>query len=164
MLKSKRLKNQPTVVEVSPSELVHLPSCGICLTTAVLSKALTPSYQGTRSYNESLHFQPTWSRSSDISIQMTRLPNVTINRCAPEVRMSSHAPSLVQDDSLSRRAIASLSLDKVSTPYKPIVISRVGSCPTVDAKCEVGPVLLRGFLPPRDVWFPGLCLGLEVAV
>ena len=108
-LKSKRLKNQPPVVEVSPSELVHLPSCGICLTTAVLSKALTPSYQGTRSYNESLHFQPTWSRSSDISIQMIRLPNVTINRWAPEVRMSSHAPSLVQDDSLSRRTIASVS-------------------------------------------------------
>ena len=116
MLKSKRLKNQSPVVEVSPSELVHLPSCGICLTTAVLSKALTPSYQGTRSYDESLHFQPTWSRSSDISIQMIRLPNVTINRWAPEVRMSSHAPSLVQDDSLSRRAIASLSLDNVSTP------------------------------------------------
>ena len=110
------MKNQFTTVEVSYYELVHLPSCGICFTTAVLSKALTPSYHGTRFYNESSHFQPTWSRNSDISIQITRLLNVTINRCAPGVRMSSHAPSLVQDDSLSRRAIASLSLDNVSTP------------------------------------------------
>jgi len=116
MLKFKPMINQPSAVKVSPSELVHLPSCGICFTTAVPSKALTPSYHGRRISSESSQFQPACFTNPENLRQKSPLLNMAINRCAPESRMSSHALPIHQVDSLSRRAIASLSPDQIGTP------------------------------------------------